>query len=122
MPPLRILLVDDSPAFLESAARFLSRDVRFEIIGRALSGSEAVAQVGLLDPDLILMDLAMPGMNGLEATRLIKEQPDAPCVVILTLSDSTEYRVAAEAVGADGFVTKSEFGTALLPLLSKFQD
>ncbi len=117
MPSLRILLVDDSPTFLESATRFLAMDVRLEIVGRVLSGGEALEQVPRLCPDLVLMDLAMPGMNGLEATRQIKAQSSAPYVVILTLNDSREYRDAALAVGADGFVTKSEFGTALLPLL-----
>ena len=117
MPSLRILLVDNSPTFLESATRFLCMDARLEIIGRVLSGGEALEQVPRLCPDLVLMDLAMPGMNGLEATRRIKAQPSAPYVVILTLNDSREYRDAALAVGADGFVTKSEIGTALLPLL-----
>ena len=117
MPSLRILLVDDSPTFLESATRFLAMDARLEIIGCVLSGGEALEQVPKLRPDLVLMDLAMPGMNGLEATRHIKAKPSAPYVVILTLNDSREYRDAALAVGADGFVTKSEIGTALLPLL-----
>jgi DNA-binding NarL/FixJ family response regulator len=117
MLPLRILLVDDSPIFLESATRFLAMDARLEIVGQVLSGGEALEQVPRLCPDLVLMDLAMPGINGLEATRQIKAQPSAPHVVILTLNDSNEYRAAAEAVGADGFVTKSEIGTALLPLI-----
>lgn len=117
MPSLRILLVDDSPTFLESATRFLAMDARLEIIGCVFSGGEALEQVPRLCPDLVLMDLAMPGMNGLEATRHIKAQPSAPYVVILTLNDSREYRDAALGVGADGFVTKSEIGTALLPLL-----
>lgn len=117
MPPLRILLVDDSLAFLESVARFLSVHAGIEIVGRVLSGGEALEEVPRLCPDLVLMDLTMPGMNGLEATRHLKTQPIAPYVVVLTLNDSSEYRAAALAVGADGFVTKSEIGTALLPLI-----
>lgn len=114
---VRILLVDDSLTFLESATRFLSANERLEIIGRALSGGEALEQVSQLCPDLVLMDLTMPGMNGLEATRRLKARQSAPYVIILTLSDSSEYCAAAVAAGADGFVTKSEFGTALLPLI-----
>lgn len=117
MPPLRILLVDDSLAFLESATRFLAMDKELEIVGRVLSGEEALKQVPQLCPDLVLMDMAMPGMNGLEATRQIKERSSTPYVVVLTLNDGSEYRTAALAVGADGFVTKSEIGTALLPLI-----
>jgi len=115
--PIRILLVDDSPEFLESATRFLSVDPHIEIVGRALAGHDALEQVARLRPDLVLMDLAMPEMNGLEATHHIKAQPGAPCVVILTLYDNSEYRAVAETVGADGFLSKSEFGTQLLPLI-----
>jgi PAS domain S-box-containing protein len=115
--PIRILLVDDSPGFLQSAASFLSADPLFEIVGLALSGRDALEQVAQLHPDLVLMDLAMPEMNGLEATRHIKAQPGGPRVVILTLHDNPEYQAAAQAVGADGFVAKSEFGAQLLPLI-----
>ena len=117
MSPLRVLLVDDSHDFLESAARFLSAYPCLEIVGWTLSGRDAQELVARLQPDLVLMDLSMPGMNGLEATRQIKALPGAPCVVILTLYDNREYREAAEAAGADGFVTKSELGTQLLPLI-----
>jgi DNA-binding NarL/FixJ family response regulator len=117
MPPLRILLVDDSLAFLESATRFLAIDRELKIVGRVLSGEDALEQVPQLCPDLVLMDMSMPGINGLEATRQIKARPSAPYVVVLTLNDGSEYRTAALAVGADGFVTKSEIGTALLPLI-----
>lgn len=133
MSLVRILLVDDSLAFLKSAARFLSEEEtrlkgspevapatslsKLKIVGWALSGREALEQIPQLYPDLVLMDLAMPEMNGLEATRCIKTQPNAPYVIILTLNDSAEYRAAAETVGADGLISKSEFGTALLPLI-----
>lgn len=120
MPPLRILLVDDSLRFLDSAARFLSGETDVEVVGRALSGEEAIEQIAQLRPDLVLMDLAMPGINGLEATRQIKLQPHAPYIIILTLSDSSEYRMAAEAAGADGFVSKAEFSTMLPPLIADF--
>src|SRR4051794_32386191 len=66
MNPLRILLVDDSAEFLESAARLLMLHQELSIVGRAASGSSALEQVAALKPDLVLMDLAMPGMNGLE--------------------------------------------------------
>jgi two-component system invasion response regulator UvrY len=122
MPPLRILLVDDSLPFLESADRFLSGEAYLKIVGRALSGREALEQVLLLQPDLVLMDLAMPGMNGLEATRQIKLQANPPYIIILTLNDCYEYQAAAEAIGADGFVNKSEFSTVLLPLISQLTE
>ena len=118
MHPLRILLVDDSAEFLESAARLLMLHQDLAIVGRAASGSSALEQVAALSPDLVLMDLAMPGMNGLEATRQIKAQPAAPCVVIMTLYDVAEYRAAARAALADGFIAKSSIRSQLLPLLA----
>lgn len=117
MSPIRILLTDDSPEFLESAAHFLSLDPRIEVIGQASSGGDALRQLAWLKPDVVLMDLVMPDMDGLEATRQIKKRPDAPLVIMLTIENNPEYRATALAVGADGFVTKSEFGMQLLPLV-----
>lgn len=117
MSSIRTLLVDDSPQFLEAAMRFLSSDPHIEIVGSTLSGKEALEKVISLNPDLVLIDLAMPDMNGLETTRHIKSQPGAPQVIILTLYDNSEYRTASESVRADGFVAKSDFGADLLPLI-----
>jgi DNA-binding NarL/FixJ family response regulator len=117
MNPLRILLVDDSAEFLESAARLLMLHQELCIVGRAASGRAALEQVAVLKPDLVLIDLAMPGMNGLEATRQIKARPAAPRVVIMTLYDIAEYRAAARAATADGFIAKSSIRSQLMPML-----
>ena len=117
MTLVRTLLVDDSPEFLGAAARFLATDPEIEIVGRALSARKAIEEVARLQPDLVLMDVAMPEMNGFVATRRIKERPNPPRVIVLTLYDNDEYRAQARAAGADGFVAKSEFGTQLLPLI-----
>jgi two-component system response regulator DegU len=122
MLPFYTLLVDDSPDFLQSASRFLAKQPQIDIIGQATSGREALEQVARLRPHLVLMDLSMPEMSGLEATRHLKSQPNAPLVVILTLHDTPEYRAAAEAVQADGFVAKSEFGVKLLPLIESLYE
>jgi DNA-binding NarL/FixJ family response regulator len=118
MRSLRVLLVDDSAEFLESAARLLALHQDLRIVGRVSSGRDALEQVAALQPDLVLMDLAMPGMNGLETTRQIKAQPAPPRVVIMTLYDVAEYRTAASAAAADGFIAKSSMRTQLLPLLA----
>jgi DNA-binding NarL/FixJ family response regulator len=115
--PLRILLVDDSWEFLGSVEHFLAAEPRLKIVGYASSGQEALEQVNLLHPDLVLMDLAMPQMNGLVAARRIKAQSNAPRVVILTVHNQPEYQKAAEAAGADGFISKSDFGVQVLPLI-----
>ena len=117
MLSVRILLVDDYPDFLESAARFLSTVPQVDLVGHAFSGPEAIQQSRRLRPDLVLMDLAMPDMNGLEATRQIKAQIGAPRVVILSLYDNPAYRRMATAAGADYFLNKSDLGEALVPLV-----
>ncbi len=117
MRTIRILLVDDNASFLEAAARFLASDKKIEIVGQLSSGLEAIDQLHRFRPDLIIMDLAMSTINGLEATRSIKAKPNAPRVIILTLHDNPEYRSASQAALADGFVAKSEFGVQLIPLI-----
>lgn len=118
MAPLRILLVDDSAEFLESAARFLSNDQEILLVGIAHSGYEALARVAELRPDLVLIDLAMPGLNGLETTRLMKAGGAAPRVVIMTFHDTTEYRQAARDATADGFIAKSAIRSQLFPMIA----
>ena len=117
LPTFRILLVDDSPTFLDAAVHALMADPRIEVVGSALSGQEGLELIAQKQPDLVLMDVAMPGMNGMEATRLIKAQPNAPRVVILTSHDLSHYRTAAKAVGADSFISKADFDSQLFPLL-----
>ena len=109
MKPKRVLLVDDHEAFLRSATCFLHGIPGLELVGRATCGEEAVEMVAELHPDLVLMDLAMPGMNGIEATRRIKQQSDAPKVIIVTLHQESSYGALAKNAGADGFIQKENF-------------
>jgi len=115
--PIRTLLVDDSPEYLRALSRFLASDPEIEIVGQASSADDALEKMDQVQVDLVLMDLAMPGTNGLEATRWIKARADAPCVLILTLHDSDEHRAAAQEVCADGFVSKLASDDELLPLI-----
>lgn len=91
-----------------------------EVVGRASSGREALDQVVRLHPDLVLVDLAMPDMNGFETTQRIKAQADAPRVVILTMHDSPDYRRAAQAAGADNFMFKGDLSSEFIPLIHEF--
>ena len=115
--PARILLVDDSPYFLWVVASWLSTIDEIEVVGHASSGREALEQVDELGPDLVLMDLVMPEMGGLEAMRRLAARPRRPRVILISVHDDEEYRAAADAAGADGFVCKSELKEKLLPLL-----
>jgi DNA-binding NarL/FixJ family response regulator len=114
---IRTLIIDDSPVALESLRLFLGTDKGCQLAGSSQSGRQAVELAATLHPDLVLLDLQMPGMNGLEATRRIKRQADPPLVLIVTVFNDDGCRSAAIAAGADGFVCKSEVASVLLPLI-----
>ena len=114
---MRVLLVDDNPEFLKAAERLLSGTPHLEVVGCARSGEEAVDQSQALRPELVFMDWSLPGMNGLEATRRITAQPNPPRVLILSLQDYPEYRLAAKEAGAEGLISKSEFGQKIPSLI-----
>lgn len=119
MKTIKVLLVDDNERFLESIKRFVlsAPDMHICHLDTAVSGEDAVTLAAKLRPDLVLMDFAMPGMDGLVATRHIKCATVPPRVVILTIHDNSEYRRAAFDAGADGFVSKSEFVKTLALLV-----
>ncbi len=91
-----------------------------KVLGGALNGREAVLRTEELRPAVVVMDLAMPEMGGLQATRLIKAQDEPPYVIIASHFDDAEHREHAHAAGADAFIGKSEYAKELLPLLERF--
>jgi DNA-binding NarL/FixJ family response regulator len=117
--PVRVFMVDDNRRFLKIAAQFLATDPQLEVVGMAFSGHEALEQIALLQPDLVLMDVALPDINGLELTRHLKKQPEALRIIILTSHDDPEYHLAAEQVKADGFVAKADLVEQLRPLIHR---
>jgi len=119
MSAARVVLVDDNPDFVRTAADFLAQDPGIEIVGLATSGERALDLVADHQVGLVVMDLTMPGMGGLEATRRLKAGHPAPLVIILSLHDDEAYRHRARQAGADGFIAKSEFGEELLPLIRR---
>lgn len=119
MPALKILLVDDHAGFIAAAMRHFRRLPWLEVVGTAGNGIEAIAQCEMLRPDAVLMDLAMPEMGGLQATRLIKAQDRAPYVVIASHFDDGEHHAHALRAGADAFVSKLSYIHDVLPLLEK---
>ena len=107
-----MLVVDDDPNFLEATKVSLAADKRIEIVGGAASGEEAVEQVADLHPDVVAMDVAMPGVDGFEATRLIRRnQPECHVVLVsgsIFVDRGDEGFEAARAAGASGYVVKSK--------------
>jgi DNA-binding NarL/FixJ family response regulator len=115
---MRILLVDDDEGFRATLWRLLTQGERAVQVEEAADGEEALRKVAHRRPDVVLMDLTMPRMNGIEATRRLKTRwPDLP-VLILTVHDDPLYERTARAAGADGFLLKKTAGTTLWPALT----
>jgi DNA-binding NarL/FixJ family response regulator len=104
--PIRILLVDDQPLFRRAIATLIGEQPDMIVVGEAENGLDAVEQAHILAPDLIVMDVEMPVMNGVEAVRLIHDQMPRTKVIMLTVSDSEEFLFEALRNGADGYLLK----------------
>jgi DNA-binding NarL/FixJ family response regulator len=107
---IRVLLVDDQPLVRTGLRTLLSEELDIEVAGDATNGEEAVAAVAALHPDVVLMDIRMPVLDGLEATRRITAQGCATRIVILTTFDLDEYVFQALRAGASGFLLKDATG------------
>ncbi len=115
----RLVLVDDSPDSLELLELAFERTGRFTVVGTAANGREAVDVVTLHLPEVVLLDIAMPVMDGLEALPLIREAAPAATVVMLTSFGTSEMTQRATALGAHGFVQK---GLSLSSLVETVED
>ena len=105
---IRVLIADDQELVRSGFRMIVEAEPDMAVVGEALDGADAVAQARLTQPDVILMDVRMPGVDGLEATRrILSETPPVPHVLMLTTFDADEYVHAALAAGADGFLLKS---------------
>lgn len=103
---IRILIVDDQEIVCEGLHVVLSASPNMEVVGMAHEGAQAVEMVLALHPDLVLMDLKMPGMNGVQATHAIKQQHPATAVLVLTTYDQDDWVVDAIRAGANGYLLK----------------
>jgi DNA-binding NarL/FixJ family response regulator len=103
---VRVLIVDDDALVRSGLRMMLSAGDRLEVVGEAADGSEVLAEVDLHHPDVVLMDLRMPKLDGIAATALVCTQPSAPRVLVLTTFDGDELVLRALRAGADGFLLK----------------
>jgi two-component system response regulator NreC len=103
---IKVLLVDDHAILREGVHALLAREPDIEVVGEAADGLEALEKVPELKPDVVIMDIVMPRMNGLEATRLIRERHPESRVLILSMYDDHEYVVQIIQAGASGYVLK----------------
>lgn len=115
----RILVTDDDPLVRESYRAFFSSQDEFTVCGEARNGAEGVAAYATLLPDIVLMDLQMPLVSGIDATRQICERWLDACVVAMTTFGTSDYVVAALRAGASGYLLKDVGGAALLAALGQ---
>jgi DNA-binding NarL/FixJ family response regulator len=111
---VRVLVADDEPLFVEMVEALLARDERVEVVGTASNGREAVARALSLVPDVILMDISMPILDGVEAARLICSRDTAACVLMLTGSSFSADIDRSRQAGAAGFLTKDRISSHLV--------
>jgi DNA-binding NarL/FixJ family response regulator len=113
-PPTTVLIVDDQMPFRMAARSVVGVTPGFEVVGEATSGEEAVDQVAALHPDLVLMDINMDGISGIEATRRITTDHPGVAVILLSTYDEEDLPADARSCGALGYVHKEQFGPDVL--------
>ncbi|MDX6423631.1 MAG: hypothetical protein QOI67_1102 [Gaiellaceae bacterium] len=111
---IRVVVVDDHPAVRLGLADFLDAQDGIEIVGQAENGAQAVELSSSTTPDVVVMDIRMPELDGIEATRLIKQNRPETGVLLLTAYEEDELATAGRAAGADAFFLKGIFGAELV--------
>jgi DNA-binding NarL/FixJ family response regulator len=114
---IRVVLADDESLFVEALAALLDLDERIDVVGRAHDGLEALRLAATVRPDVVLMDLGMPRINGTGATRILRSDYPSVQVVIVTASNAPEDVERARDAGAAAYVTKDRVGTELADIL-----
>jgi two-component system NarL family response regulator len=118
---MKVMLVDDHPLFMEGL-QYVLKTYGIEVAGTAANGGEAVERARLLSPDIILMDIKMPGLSGLDALRLIKAEMPEIKVVMLTISEADEDLFDAVKYGASGYLLKNTDSKALIDMLKDLEN
>jgi DNA-binding NarL/FixJ family response regulator len=113
--PVRTLIVDDSPLLLSCLRQFLDGQALVHVVGTATNGIEALHKAESLTPDLVLMDLHMPRMDGLQATTRLRSRLPNTRIIIMTLDETVSARASARKHGAHGFVGKTHMPRTLTP-------
>ena len=111
---MRVLIADDEPLFAEALEVLLGADARIEVVGRATDGREAVQLARELEPDLVLMDLSMPVVDGFSATKQIADESARTRVLVLTGSEDRADVAKAREAGASGYLTKDRIAETLV--------
>lgn len=111
---IKILIADDHPMFRDGIRHLLEQEQDFKVVAEAGNGEEAVQLAGEFTPDVVIMDIGMPKLNGLEATRQIKANHPNIAVLVLTIHDDEEYCLGLLEAGAAGYLLKTAYGLELV--------
>jgi two-component system nitrate/nitrite response regulator NarL len=114
----RVLIIDDHPLFRRGVRQLLALESSFEVVGEAAGGQEGIDQARLLDPDLILLDLNMKGIDGLETLRTMRDLGIDARIILLTVSNSPEDLMAAIRAGSDGYILKDNDPEEILRMIA----
>lgn len=117
---MRVLIADDNELVRRGIAKLLSGDKELEICGEASNSSETLQKVDELMPDLILLDMSMPGMNGLNTAQLLRQKHPALKILIVSQHDATQLLPRSLEAGAHGCIDKARLASDLLPTLKTF--
>ena len=118
---LRVLVVDDNENVRRSICQILQSQSDFEVACEAVDGTDALAKAREHLPDIVLLDVTMPTMNGLEAARIFKQEFPSMHIIVVSQHDSQGFQWAALAAGVSGYVVKSNAARDLIPELRKIQ-
>lgn len=120
-PPrtIRVLLVDDSEFFLGAFARYLSGCENVSVVGQARNGTEGLAMAELLEPDLVISDMSMPGLGGFEMVKTLRHKFPSMRLIIASATESTAVRIQSMGHGADAFIPKQHLETELPQWVSR---
>lgn len=119
MDAISVLLVDDSPIFTRAVTYLLQGYDNIHVVGIAENGRDGLELCHSLRPHIVLMDLAMPGLSGLQVIPRLRTRFPGTGIIILTLKDSDHYRRATLQAGADDFISKSELNACLVPAIER---
>ncbi|MGA9528752.1 MAG: response regulator transcription factor [Terriglobales bacterium] len=122
MPSIRLLLVDDHEVARRGLRSVLAGNPNIEVVAEAVDGEEAIKRAGDLHPEIVLLDIGLPGVSGIEAARSIHKVSPASLIVFVSQHDSIRIAKDALDVGALGYVVKSDAGRDLLPAIEAAQE
>jgi two-component system, NarL family, nitrate/nitrite response regulator NarL len=116
---IRIFVVDDEPRIRDVLVHYLARCDEFDVVGEASGGIEALEKLASVLPNVVLLDISMPGMNGLDVAKRMLEAHPAIRIIFVSAAWTVQHETAAHQIGASGFVAKDKMATDLAPKIRK---